>query len=70
MSCKDCEAAREIDVKVYFRWRNANILIGGCNKHMEEVLDVLRNHHEHTDDAVQGIRVKIDKGLMSIMNRG
>ena len=39
MSCKDCEKERNI---VYVRWKNANIEMIGCKKHLKEIINVLR----------------------------
>ncbi len=43
MSCADCKAAQKTETgKVaYVRWKNANLIIIGCDVHLKEVFDVL-----------------------------
>ena len=46
MSCEDCEKAQErifqgLDGIAYYRWKNANIGIIGCEKHISEVMEAL-----------------------------
>ena len=48
MSCEECSKEQEDpNPKLYyFRWKNANILLLGCVKHITEVMDALRNSKE------------------------
>lgn len=42
MSCENCEITQENSVgKAYYRWKNANIEIDGCDKHLLEVFEAL-----------------------------
>jgi hypothetical protein len=43
MSCEDCEKFQEeTDKSYYFRWKNANIELRGCEKHIKEIIDILK----------------------------
>jgi hypothetical protein len=42
MSCEDCEMAQEQDIVTYFRWKNSNLELRGCRKHLNEVFEVLK----------------------------
>ena len=47
MGCKDCEEHNEGQKGVaYFRWKNANIGMMGCPKHLKEIFEVLRKAQE------------------------
>jgi hypothetical protein len=41
MTCNDCDGKQVI---AYYRWGTANIGIMACEKHVTEVLNVLRKH--------------------------
>jgi len=41
MSCEACEEAQEKPMSAYFRWKNANIEIRGCDEHLREIFDAL-----------------------------
>lgn len=41
MSCEDCEKFQEGNLTSYYRWKNANIEIRGCEKHLREIFDTL-----------------------------
>lgn len=41
MSCQDCEEVQNSDLTAFYRWKNANIEINGCRKHLREIFDVL-----------------------------
>lgn len=45
MSCQKCEEQQEPEngeVRLaYYRWKNANIEMVGCNEHLREIFDVL-----------------------------
>ena len=42
MACKDCEKAVEEAIKngkmFFYRWKNANIGLVGCRKHIKEIM--------------------------------
>lgn len=42
MSCKDCEEAQIQEGSYHFRWKNANIELRGCPKHIKEIMEELR----------------------------
>jgi len=44
MSCKDCNREQELHTDqsgFYYRWKDANILIVGCRKHVSEMIEYL-----------------------------
>ena len=41
MSCMKCKKAQNEPKSVYYRWKNANIEIKGCDKHLQEIFDAL-----------------------------
>lgn len=53
MSCKECEEYQEKGLVAYYRWKNANIGLIGCPKHIKEILDYLnkRNKEEDKNDS-------------------
>jgi hypothetical protein len=43
MSCEKCKIAQDVEKReYYFRWKNANILLSGCEEHIKEIMDILR----------------------------
>lgn len=43
MSCEECEKYNEGQNGIAFvRWKNANIGMMGCPKHLREIFDILR----------------------------
>lgn len=42
MSCESCKAAQFADRSTFIRWKNANVALCGCEKHIAEILAVLR----------------------------
>lgn len=42
MSCQDCEDFQQSGMTSYFRWKNANIEVRACEKHLTEIFAVLR----------------------------
>jgi hypothetical protein len=46
MSCRDCKEAQERGIFYYYRWKNANIAISGCKKHVKEIIDCLNENKE------------------------
>lgn len=44
MSCLECEKFQEDTNKTsYYRWRNANIEVRACEKHLREIFDALND---------------------------
>lgn len=44
MSCDKCEAAQNEETNhgvAYYRWKNANIEMTGCDEHLREIFDAL-----------------------------
>ncbi len=42
MSCEACTEAQEDGLKVpFYRWKNANVLMMGCDEHLKEVFAAL-----------------------------
>ena len=46
MSCEKCGKAQEKGRIAYFRWKNANIALLGCEEHLREVIEWLRKYNE------------------------
>ena len=44
MSCEKCDLKNEGQEKIaYYRWKNANIGMMGCDEHLREIFDELNN---------------------------
>lgn len=43
MSCEDCEKAMEEGLIAFYRWKNADIGLIGCERHLKEVILALRS---------------------------
>jgi len=43
MSCENCKKTQEKGIFYYYRWKNANIAISGCKKHVKEVIDYINS---------------------------
>jgi len=41
MSCENCDKFQDTELTSYYRWKNANIEIRGCEKHLKEIFDIL-----------------------------
>lgn len=45
MSCGKCEARTDPDGSnagvAFYRWKNANVMVVGCDEHLREIFDVL-----------------------------
>lgn len=41
MSCKACDDFQDGATTSYYRWKNANIEVRGCDEHLREVFDAL-----------------------------
>ncbi len=53
MSCENCEKENGNGEGIaYYRWKNANIGMMGCNKHLREIFKVLNENQEEPDQAV------------------
>jgi len=46
MSCEECEKFQESGMTSYYRWKNANIEVKGCRKHLKEVFEALNKIQE------------------------
>jgi hypothetical protein len=42
MSCEKCDEAQDSGMVAYFRWKNADVGMMGCNEHLKEIFDILR----------------------------
>jgi len=42
MSCDKCAVAQDKGLVAYFRWKNANVAMVGCDEHLREIFDVLK----------------------------
>lgn len=49
MSCQDCDEFQETSMTSYYRWKNANVEIRACKKHLLEIFDVLNKAQEEKD---------------------
>ena len=49
MSCEDCETSPISGA--FYRWKNANVEIIGCKKHLLEIFDAL-SEAQHRGDRV------------------
>ena len=54
MSCQNCDDFNDTGQIIYYRWKNANVIINGCKKHVLEIFRVL-------NDAQEVGRVKEEK---------
>jgi hypothetical protein len=41
MSCEQCQIAQETNKSAFYRWKNANIELRGCDEHLKEIFEVL-----------------------------
>jgi len=41
MSCDECEKFQESEQTSFYRWKNANIEMRGCKKHLIEIFEAL-----------------------------
>ena len=49
MSCKNCDEKQESNgSKAYYRWKDANIEMDGCDVHLREVFDALNKVQSDT----------------------
>ncbi len=46
MSCLDCDAFQHTPKTSFYRWKNANIEVRACVKHLKEVFDALNKIQE------------------------
>lgn len=54
VSCKACEEFQESSATFYYRWKNANIEVRGCEAHLREVFDALNEYREEKAALVKG----------------
>jgi hypothetical protein len=54
MGCDDCEKAQgcEMDRVAYYRWKNANIAMVGCEVHLLEIFGVLNFAQKRMDNEL------------------
>jgi hypothetical protein len=52
MSCKKCEQFQDSQNTSYYRWKNANIEIRGCDEHLKEIFEIL-NHAQDEERKKQ-----------------
>lgn len=57
MACKDCEIAQESEGIAYYRWKNANIAIVGCDTHLKEIFGALSDAQDSPDHLRQMVPV-------------
>lgn len=41
MSCEACDEAQGKPASAFYRWKNANVEIRGCDRHLKEIFDAL-----------------------------
>ena len=41
MTCEECEKAQDKGHAYFYRWKNSNILLSGCKKHIGEIMKEL-----------------------------
>lgn len=46
MACINCKIAQENDIVSYVRIGNANVLVSGCDKHLNEMFELLGGRHQ------------------------
>lgn len=46
MSCEPCKTAQQFESAVFYRWKNANIQVKGCEEHLKEIFLVLNDVQE------------------------
>lgn len=44
MSCEKCNQFQASAMTSYYRWKNANIEVRGCDEHLKEVFEVLTKY--------------------------
>lgn len=52
MSCTDCNDFQNTDKTSYYRWKNANIEVRGCEKHLREVFEALNDAQENEEKSL------------------
>lgn len=50
MSCENCKKYQEGNLTSYYRWKNANIEIRGCNTHLKEIFEALNKAQEKKNE--------------------
>jgi hypothetical protein len=70
MGCKECEKFQESEFTSYYRWKNANIEMRGCNEHLRQVFGALNQHQRGKKDAGELV-VEVYGGCVeSVMRNG
>lgn len=66
MSCELCETEQEKTQRsAYYRWKNANIEVRGCDTHLREMFSALNNIS--TQEAIIAADKKLIEQLESIL---
>ena len=47
MSCEKCEEMQNGNSSAFYRWKNANIEVRGCEEHLREIFDVLNDYQKN-----------------------
>lgn len=55
MSCNDCEKFQESTMTSYYRWKNANIEVRACRKHLKEVFEALNDAQEVREETKEAL---------------
>lgn len=49
MSCQKCDEWQDSEKTSYYRWKNANIEMRGCDEHLREVFDELNKRFKEDE---------------------
>jgi len=52
MGCEECEKFQKTNKTAYVRWKNANIEVRACEKHLRELFELIKT--EQSFDAIAG----------------
>lgn len=55
MSCEYCSKAQEKESIVYYRWKNADIAMSGCDEHLKQIFGIL-SVAQGIDDIAEEIK--------------
>lgn len=56
MSCNACDDRQNDGAICYYRWKNANLLIVGCDEHLKEVFEALNEVQAAREKASRDIK--------------
>ena len=51
MSCAECEKMQNSDLTAYYRWKEANIEMRGCEKHLREIIETLNKAQKEAEES-------------------